>query len=610
MYSCKKVFIILFISVFVSGFLLLSALPVHAMTPALSLTNNGDGDTVQLIVNGDPNASVMFWYTKVAIGLTPIANSWLTNSSGYFSVNISTSSYQITAGSSVYVTTSGLNGPRSNSVLWPISTSSTSSGTISLSQTGVVLAQGQSATVTASGVSSLYLSNNSNPPIANINVSQNTITILANAFGSTVATVCSSSSTSICAEIYITVQNSGTAALTFGQNNITIVSGQNVPISISGGNGAYMVQNNPNSAAVQTSINGSTITLSTTNTSGASSITVCSTDMSSCGIINVTIGTANSSVISFSPSNPTVSIGQGTSVTISGASGGVYYISSNSNSSIAQVSISSNILTIIGNTNGSSIVSICSSLGSCGSLTITVNYVASGGGISLSQTSLTLLTGQTLSIVISGGTAPYNVINPSTNVAQTSLNGNILTIYGASVGSESLNVCSSEGGCVSLSVLVNGSGASAQTTATTTTLPQGCASTAGYSSITGQSCATVATTPATTAPTYVFPRYLGYGDTGDDVLQLQKLLTGLGFLSITPNSRYGPATTAAVKEFQQAHGIRQTGNVGPSTLTALNQISSSTSTISATNSTKDQQISAIQLEIQQLLAQIAQIQGQ
>jgi hypothetical protein len=656
----KFVFLSAIIAVAAFSFFNFSAV-ANAATPTLSLTNNGDGDTVQVIVNGDPNVSVILYYTKSGAGgqISSLGN---TNSNGYFSMSISTSSYQIAPSSPVYVTTNGISGPASNSIVWPIATSSSTTGTISLSQTGVVLTVGQSTTVNASGVSSLYLSNNSNPPVANINVNGSTITILAITNGNTVATVCSSSSTSTCSSIYVTVQNSGTQALTFGQNNVTIVSGQNVPISISGGTGVYMVQNNPNSAVVQTSISGSVITLSTASTSGSSSITVCSTDMSSCGIINITVGTTGSSVISFVPSSPTVSIGQGTSVTISGASGGVYYISSNSNPSIAQVTLSSNTLTIIGNTNGSSVVSVCSSLGSCGSITITVNYVASGGNISLSQTSLTLLTGQTLSIVVSGGTSPYTVVNPSPNIAQTTLSGNILTVYGAAVGSESLSVCSAEGGCIPLSVLVNGSGTTSQVvlgqtslslvpaqTATVTVSGSGnyyvsnnsnpgvasaqisassvivTATTVGADNISicqngGQCAVLLVTVSAPTAQTnttvttvtqqssYVLPRYLGFGDNGEDVLQLQKILSKEGFLSAASNGHYGPATKAAVLKFQKAHGIKQTGNVGKLTKDAIDKISTPSS--DTTSSTKEQQISAIQAAIQKLMAQISQIQGQ
>ncbi len=67
-------------------------------------------------------------------------------------------------------------------------------------------------------------------------------------------------------------------------------------------------------------------------------------------------------------------------------------------------------------------------------------------------------------------------------------------------------------------------------------------------------------------------RYLGPTDRGPDVLNLQQLLVKLGFLTAIPNGYYGQATTQAVKLFQKSKNIRQTGNVGPATLAALNTV--------------------------------------
>ena len=645
---------------------------VHASAPSLSLTSNNNGDTVQVNVTGDANASVLLYYIKTGVGVQIVALG-ATNSSGSFSNSVSTSSFQIAPDSSVYVILNGINGQQSNSVVWPIVATS-NSNTISLSQTGVVLSVGQSASVTASNSSSnlLYLSNNSNPPVANITISGNRITITANTYGSTVATVCLVGNSSNCASVYITVQNANQSPLSFGQSNITIASGQSVPVSISGGNGIYIVQNNPNPSVVQTSINGSVITLSTSSSSGSSSITICSSDINSCGILNVTVGAVSSSTISFSQSNPSISVGQSTNVIISGGSG-VYYISANSNPSIVQANLSGNTLTLLGNTNGSSLITICSSTGGCGSITVTANYISNGGSIALSQNSLTLLTGQTLSITISGGEAPYSLPYPSNNIFQASLNGNIVTIYGVSIGSSSLSVCSAGGACVILSITVNSTGSTNQPylgqnnisietgqSATVSISGNGgyyvssnsssnvasvqisvnsviiYASNAGNTNISicqsGGQCSILyvsvsapviqdiqpIATPITPQISYYnFSRYLGYGDNGGDVLQLQKLLSEQGYLTAIPNGHYGPATTSAVKKFQQAHGISAVGSVGPITINSLNQIAISGSGASANTSAtsqviaeKQQQILVIQQTIQQLIAQLSQMQGQ
>ena len=121
----------------------------------------------------------------------------------------------------------------------------------------MLLNVGQTSTITA-GASSLYLLSNSNPGIANINLNTNQLSVVALAYGSTVANVCVGGSTTNCANLSITVQNSGASQqLTLSQNNLTISPGENLSIMISGGSGIYTISNNSNPSLIQASISGS-----------------------------------------------------------------------------------------------------------------------------------------------------------------------------------------------------------------------------------------------------------------------------------------------------------------------------------------------------------------
>jgi hypothetical protein len=714
---------------------------VFAAYPTLSLQSAGDGNNVQLNVNGDPNTSVILFFTKTNVG-SQMVSLGTTNSSGNFSNSIDSSALGIASGSLVYVRTNGINGPQSNSVPWPVISSS--SGNFSFNQSALLLTVNQTGSVTASNFSgSLYLSNNSNPQIANININGNQVTVLANNIGSTTATICATGGSASCQGIYITVSSTALVQLTFSQNNITIASGQSIPISITGGNGVFLIQNNSNPGVISATINGANVNLSTSSTSGQSSITICSTNMSACGILSVRVGTGTSSIISFSQTNPTLSIGQSLPISISGSSGNVYYVSSNSNSAIVQTTISGNTLTLVGNNNGTASVTVCSSTGTCGTLNVTVSYTSNGGPLTLSQNTITVMNNQSLTVVVSGGTAPYNLVNPSPNIAQVSLNGNILTVYGVSSGAETVQVCSAEGGCISLFVIINGNGSSSQlyfsqnnfymSVGQTTTITiygignyyvsnnsnpsvanvqisgsnaiiygqqsgsdnvsicqsNGQCSTLfinvgssqnasitisnqNQTAILGNSVSFSVTPSGFTNPSYVlsdpfsgttitnsninssgyftwtpqsrdvgthsivvyasdsyghsatatvqisvnqntnqnqqnqvtyynFTRYLGYGDTGDDVLQLQNLLLAQGYFTSNPVGHYGPATVAAIKKFQKANGITQTGGVGPLTRQALNRIPISGTSY---NVLKQQQITTIQQAILQLQAQL------
>jgi peptidoglycan hydrolase-like protein with peptidoglycan-binding domain len=58
------------------------------------------------------------------------------------------------------------------------------------------------------------------------------------------------------------------------------------------------------------------------------------------------------------------------------------------------------------------------------------------------------------------------------------------------------------------------------------------------------------------------------GDCGDTVVFVQERLNLLGF-PVGTDGMFGPATEAAVKEFQTSRGLEADGFVGPNTWNAL-----------------------------------------
>ena len=97
-------------------------------------------------------------------------------------------------------------------------------------------------------------------------------------------------------------------------------------------------------------------------------------------------------------------------------------------------------------------------------------------------------------------------------------------------------------------------------------------------------------------------QHLEVGSQGTEVTSLQQLLIGQGYLSGSPTGYFGPLTTAAVANYQSAHGFSPTGTVGPQTRDALN---ASAPTSSGTSN--QDLINALLAEIKVLQAQIAQI---
>lgn len=113
----------------------------------------------------------------------------------------------------------------------------------------------------------------------------------------------------------------------------------------------------------------------------------------------------------------------------------------------------------------------------------------------------------------------------------------------------------------------------------TTTLPTG-GTTAALQAQLAVLQAQLSGAPAQTQPTpavsssYIFTMNLKQGSENDDVLELQKILKKLGYLTVEPNGYFGPSTVAAVKKFQAAHGLDQLGIVGPGTRLELNSLTS------------------------------------
>ena len=108
------------------------------------------------------------------------------------------------------------------------------------------------------------------------------------------------------------------------------------------------------------------------------------------------------------------------------------------------------------------------------------------------------------------------------------------------------------------------------------------------------------------ASAYMFTRFLRRGVSGDDVIQLQKILIAQGHLRSTASGYFGALTESALKAFQKAHGIDQTGSTGSKTRQALNSISAPT----MSDSDKQALIQKLQAQVQALLAEIASLNAQ
>ena len=444
------------VAVLVSAILFLNTFQIaSAATPTFTASATGNSDYVTVTIHGDANQNINFFYNVGSSSGMQTRNLGSTDSSGNFTSNFSSSAYGVNPGGLTYVI---VNGQQSTMLTWPYTTGSSYSSSLLFSQSSATLSVGQTTTVN-SYVSSnaIYLTNNSNSSVANFVISGTQVTITGNNIGSTTGTFCYQAYTSVCNNISVTVTGSGTQNISFGQNNMSLSLGQYASVSISGASGPYYVSGNSNPTVVQTSLSGSSLSLTALYVAGTSSITVCPSSSGACGTLTVTVGGGgSSSSIYFSQSNPSVAVGQSSPVTVSGGTG-TYYISSNSNSAIVAAYLSGSTLTLTGVAAGNSTITICSSSSACGSLTATVG--SSSGYVSFNQTNPTITVGQTTNVSVSGSSNYYISSNSPSGVVQASMNTNTLTLYGVLSGTANISVCSaSNGGCSSLYVTVSQSG--------------------------------------------------------------------------------------------------------------------------------------------------------
>lgn len=371
----------------------------------------------------------------------------------------------------------------------------------------------------------------------------------------------------------------GTPSLS--QTNVPVGLGQTVTVTSQGNTTAVYAGLSPNSTIAVLQINGTQISI-TGRQIGSTNATICYVGTASnCAALAINVQSANVQSLSFSQNNVTLTIGQSSTINIYGGSG--YYVSSNTNSSIATPSINGSVLTVYGAASGSTNISVCSSASGCGTIYATVNASGSGQSVSFSSSNPTISVGQSYSVQVYGGTSYYISSNSNSSVIQPSLNGSTLTLYGAGIGSASMLVCSSSGGCNTLYATVTG--ATGGTTSNTTLLAEITAMQTQLAQIlvSIQTMATKLTQLAasaggstsgggTTQIKYKFTSFLSIGSTGDEVTELQKRLISEGYFSGVATGYFGTATEAAVKKYQSAHGITAAGYVGPSTRDVLNGV--------------------------------------
>src|SRR5262249_39737950 len=147
--------------------------------------------------------------------------------------------------------------------------------------------------------------------------------------------------------------------------------------------------------------------------------------------------------LALSQTSPAIVAGKSTSVYISGPPV-AYYVSSNSQPSVAQASITQNLITVNGIAQGSTQMQICSPSGSCTTLSVQVlsnTNNTSNAALVLSNTSLALTVGGA-GTVFAAGSGSFTATSNEPDVATSSImNGTNVVVTGEQVGTATIQVC-------------------------------------------------------------------------------------------------------------------------------------------------------------------------
>lgn len=201
---------------------------------------------------------------------------------------------------------------------------------LTFSQNYATLAVGNSTSITIYGGNgnNYILASNSNPGVvsANINGSNNYISLYGNAVGSSTISICSTPSSVICGTMYVSVGQTY-STLSLYPSSVTLTPGAKQLNTVNGGNANTIIysNSNPNIVTAKLESIGSLVLLSAGQSYGSSTIVVCPTNTlnAQCATLNVFVDTSGAYV----PPYPISSAYSG--MLVKSSRPAVYYIGAN-----------------------------------------------------------------------------------------------------------------------------------------------------------------------------------------------------------------------------------------------------------------------------------------
>ena len=226
--------------------------------------------------------------------------------------------------------------------------------------------------------------------------------------------------------------------------SVSVQTGKSTSTTISGGTASYSIQTQPDTTIATAQVSGSTLSV-TGVTAGQTSVII-QDSSSPVKTATIQITTSKSGTLTIDFNNPSalqnISTGVQGSTNLNISSGiQPYNLITQPDSSVAIALISTNTLTIVGVSPGTSSLVLQDSSSSPKTITLQITVgnetplVVNPQNISIGTIS------STGSATISGGAAPYNVVTqPNSSIASANIPGNILTVFGKAIGTTSVTI--------------------------------------------------------------------------------------------------------------------------------------------------------------------------
>lgn len=292
---------------------------------------------------------------------------------------------------------------------------------------------GEVKQLTLTGGSGTYVVASDNARVATATASGGVVIVTGGAVaGNANITIRDQSDASKVVTLPVSVIVDAVPSITTSPQTLAVKSGVSADVLISGGSGNFDLAVSNNQMAT-VALSGRTLRVTGGATLGTATVTIRDkTDPSRTAVVTVTVSAGGVSVLSASPSALTIQPGAAADTLISGGSG--QFELAVSNTQVATAALTGRTLRITaGATAGVATVTVRDAADATRVFAINITVVAGTGTLIASPSSLSIQSGASADVLISGGSGRFDFAVDNSARAIVSLSGNKLTITGGTV---------------------------------------------------------------------------------------------------------------------------------------------------------------------------------